>query len=151
MIVLFIVIFYVESLASHNYSGQFTVIGQDSTEQDTVLIKSDSLQYGFLDEITKEDSTLFDTPWQMPEAFIIQLFPEEFGDLLLYFPGVYLVDQGNSMQELFWTRHGSNSKQTAIFWMADHFTILSRENSISIFFLLDSQKRLNLNKDSRPA
>jgi len=91
----------------------------DTTKQDTVVVKPDSISIKIPPKIITDDTTFqqfMKSPWQMPESTMSQYFHEDIGDLLNYFPGIYLMDLGSSGQRLGWNRHGANDKQTTLFF-----------------------------------
>ncbi len=91
---------------------------QDTTRQDTVLIKPDSILKKIPERIIREDTTFQkyqNFPWKMSKAAMNQYFYEDLGDLLNYFPGIYTRDLGSSGQKLGVSHDGSNDKETALF------------------------------------
>jgi len=95
------------------------VIVQDTTKQDTVFVKPDSISIKIPQKIVSEDTTFqqyMKSPWEMPKSTMNQYFHEDLGDLLDYFPGIYLLDFGSSGQKLGLSRHGANNKQTTLFF-----------------------------------
>jgi outer membrane cobalamin receptor len=92
---------------------------QDTTKQDTVFVKPDTNLVKVPQKIVSEDTTFLQymkSPWQMPKSTMNQYFYEDLGDLLNYFPGIYLLDFGSSGQRLGLSRHGANDKQTTLFF-----------------------------------
>ncbi len=92
---------------------------QDTTKQDTVFVKPDSISTKTSQKIFSEDTTFqqyMKSPWKMSKSTMNQYFHEDLGDLLNYFPGIYLLDLGSSGQRLGLNRHGANDKQTTLFF-----------------------------------
>lgn len=92
---------------------------QDTTKQDTVLVKRDSILKKIPQETVREDTTFqhfMKSPWEMPRSTMNQYFYEDLGDVLNYFPGIYLLDFGSSGQSLGLNRHGATDKQTTLFF-----------------------------------
>ncbi len=92
---------------------------QDTTKQDTVFVKPDSILKKTPQKIFSEDTTFqnfMKSPWEMSESTMNQYFYEDLGDLLNYFPGNYLLDFGSSGQSLVSSHHGANNKQITLFF-----------------------------------
>jgi len=114
-ILLFFLIQPVSSLAF--IMNEMTI--QDTTKQDTVFVKPDSISQQIPQKRVSQDTTFqqyLKSPWNMPKSTLNQYFHEDLGDLLNYFPGIYLSDFGSSGQELGLSHHGANDKQTTLFF-----------------------------------
>ncbi len=57
--------------------------------------------------------------WQMSQSVMKEYFYEDLGDILNYFPGIYVRDRGSAGQQLLATRHGANEKQTRLLFQGN--------------------------------
>lgn len=95
------------------------IIQQDTTRQDTTLVKPDSVSIRVTQKIFNEDTSFVQymkSPWQMPKVMMDQYFHEDIGDLLNYFPGIYLQDMGSSGQRLGLSCQGAKDRQTLLYF-----------------------------------
>ena len=91
----------------------------DTTKQDSIFVKPDSISTEIPQKIVSEDTTFLqfmNSPWQMPKAAMSQYFHEDLGDLLSYFTGINLLNLGSSGQRLGLGRHGASDRQTTLFF-----------------------------------
>jgi len=95
------------------------VAAHDTTGQDTVSVKRDSIAIKMPQKIVRDDTTFtqyMKSPWQLQKSEMNQYFHEDLGDLLVYFPGSFMLDPGSSGQRLVWTRHGVKEQQATLFF-----------------------------------
>ncbi|MDZ7331049.1 MAG: TonB-dependent receptor [candidate division KSB1 bacterium] len=92
-------------------------IRPDSIQHDSSAIVVDSVTtfhqppYNSADFILPQRTK---TIWQISRAVMNEIFHEDLGDILIYFPGNYLDDRGTPGQRLLFTRHGASAMQTQV-------------------------------------
>ncbi len=94
-----------------------TVISPDSVQQDSSFLAPDSVSAMRQFRPVSVDSSLQPKTlaiWRMIRPVMNEYFYEDLGDILNYFPGVYLNDRGSTGQKLSITRHGANERQTRL-------------------------------------
>ncbi len=114
-IVLFLFLFFNSNApAQHQEKKQTTPQDTVKVQIDTVIISKDDLPRA---PVPKDSiaNIAWRTPYKIEREQINNILYEDSRDLSYHLPGVFWLDPGNAGQLLKFTRHGANSKQTALF------------------------------------